>query len=184
MHSVCILKREEAAREITERKAAILATFAQNETRTPSVASSITRKASMMSLGVQSSSASGAPRKQSSATLTLDQILLNSSTHTAAAPLDVARRGFQGLNLSRKHITKMRKTHRIEVVSKVERSRGMKSSDSVKLHNESPLNSRATVMQSYFGVAIKNNFTVQVVKSDQKHEVMRGSVEKSSALCS
>lgn len=109
---------------------------------------------------------------------------MNSSTHTAAVPLEVTRRGCQGLNLSRRQITKIRKTHRIEVAKKVERSSGLKSSNGVKKHNESPVNSEATVMQSFFGVAIKNNSSVQVVKSDQKHDVMTGSVEMLTALCS
>ena len=81
-------------------------------------------------------------------------------------------------------MTKIRKTHRIEVATKVGRSSGLKSSNGVRLDNESPLNSEATVMKSSFGVAIKNNSSVQVVKSDHKHDVMRGSVEKLSALCS
>jgi hypothetical protein len=81
-------------------------------------------------------------------------------------------------------MTKIRKTHRIEVVRKVGRSREPQSCNGVKLHNDSPLNSEATVMQSFFGVAIKNNSSVQVVKSDQKNDVTRGSVEKLSASCS
>ena len=81
-------------------------------------------------------------------------------------------------------MTKIRKTHRIEVAKKVGRSSGFKPSNGVKLHNNSPLNSEATVMQSFFGVAIKNNSSVQVVRSDHKHDDMRGSVEMLSALCS
>jgi hypothetical protein len=81
-------------------------------------------------------------------------------------------------------MTKIRKTHRNEVVRKVGRSREPQSCNRVKLQNDSPLNSEATVMQSFFGVAIKNNSSVQVVKSDQKNDVTRGSVEKLIASCS
>jgi hypothetical protein len=81
-------------------------------------------------------------------------------------------------------MTKIRRTHKIEVVRKVERSSGLKSSNGVKKHNDSPLNCEATVMQSFFGVAIKNNSSVQAIKSDHKHDFMRGSVEMLSALCS
>lgn len=81
-------------------------------------------------------------------------------------------------------MTKIRETHRIEVVKKVERSSDPQSCNGVKNEVDSVQHSEATDKQSFFGVAIKNNSSVQAVKSDQKYEVMRGSVEKLSALCS
>lgn len=81
-------------------------------------------------------------------------------------------------------MAKIRKTHRIEVVKKVERSSDPQSCNGVKNQNDNPLHSEATVMQSFFGVAIKNNSGIKAIKSDKKHEVMRGSAENLSALCS
>jgi hypothetical protein len=79
-------------------------------------------------------------------------------------------------------MAKIRKSHRIEV-KKVERSSDPQFCNGVKKQVESAQHSEATDKQSFFGVAIKNSSSGQAVKSDHKHDVLRGSVEKSNALC-
>ena len=128
----------------------------------------------MLSLGVQSSSSSGAPRKQSSASLTLDQMLLNSSCHATDVPLDVAHRGCQDLDSSRRSVSRLRGHNKHEIVKKeVEQSNDPVPCKNVKKQIDSPQFSDAYAKHLFYG----NNSTLQAAKNDHKQEVTRGLVE-------
>lgn len=172
---MCILKREEAAREIAERKSALLANSSQKEARTSSVTSSLNRKASMISLGVQSSLSSGGPGKQSCATLTLDQILLNSSNNAADAPHQVRRGTSRDLELSRKRMSAIRKNCKFENFKKieVERSNDTAPCKSIKKQIGSPPCSEASAKESIVGVGLTKSCALQAIDRDQQQGVVR-----------
>ena len=159
-----------------ERKAALLANFSQKDGRTPSAASS-NRKASMLSLGVHSSSTSGAPRKQSSATLTLDQMLLNSSSHATDVSLDDTHRGCQDEELLRRCTSKNRKNRKVEVVKKFEVAQSIDPVPYKSMRKQTDSPQYSEIKHSYPKERFRSRSTLQDLKNSRKHEVPQGSME-------
>lgn len=128
----------------------------------------------MISLGVQSSLASGGPRKQSCATLTLDQILLNSSNSATDAPNEVRYGTCRDLELSRKRMLALRKNRKSENFKRVEVEAPCKS---IKKQIGSPPCYGSSAKESVDGIGLTKSCALQAIDKDQQQgEVRRRSV--------
>ena len=172
------MKREEAAREIAERKAASLVnSSSQKEARTSSVTSSLNRKASMISLGVQSSIASGGPRKQSCPTLTLDQMLINRSSKATDghAPHELRYGTCRDQELSRRRMSAIRKNRKSENFKRVEveRSNDTAPCKTIKKKTGSHPCPGTSAKESIDEIRPIENCALQAIDRDQQQRVVR-----------
>ena len=136
----------------------------------------------MISLGVQSSIASGGARKQSCPTLTLDQLLRNSSSNATDghAPHDIRYGSCRDQELLRRRMSTIRKNRKFEIFKKVEveRSNDTAPCKSLKKQIGGPPYSGDSAKLSIDGVEITKSCALQAIDRDQQQsEVRRRSVK-------